>query len=340
MPFFTERKWNCKQSKKRISSLRVHRAVLRRTFSHKQNDGRERDCSCPCRIGTPNRIRTKTRFGKRVSHNASKRGEGRASMTLEAAMVLPLFLFTVLNLFAAVNDMALHVKMQAAMHQTGLELARYAYAYERISQGFPLPQSALADVVFSQTYVREQVENTIGETYFARTGVHGGAEGVSFLQSEILSGDTVTLIASYRMDALFLPSQIASFRMVNRVCLRKWTGYDNAAGAGQADAAQQMVYITEHGEVYHNSRNCYHLNVTIRQTSGEKLDAERNSSGGRYTACELCGDRRQSGVFYVSEDGARYHTTAACSGLKRTVRAIPLSEAGTRSPCHHCGGLG
>ena len=261
-------------------------------------------------------------------------------MTLEAVIILPLFLFAVLNMFAAVNDIALHVRMQTAMHQTGLTLARHAYAYERIKQGFPLPESALADVAFSQAYVREKVEDTVGEAYIARMGVHGGADGVSFLQSEILQEDTVTLIASYRMDALFLPSQFASFRMVNRVCLRKWTGYDNTAGTGQADAAQQMVYITEYGEVYHNSRNCYHLNVNIRQTGTDQLTEERNSSGGRYTACELCGDRRQSGVFYVSEDGERYHTTAACSGLKRTVMAIPLSEVGSRAPCHHCGGLG
>ncbi|MCM1537336.1 MAG: hypothetical protein NC254_02945 [bacterium] len=261
-------------------------------------------------------------------------------MTLEAAMVLPLFLFMILNLFAAVNDMALHVRMQAAMHQTGLVLARYAYAYERVKEGFPLPESELADVVFSQTYIREKVEDAVGKNDIARMGVHGGAEGVSFLQSEVLDGDMVTLIADYRMDALFLPEEIASFRMVNRVCLRKWTGYDNAAGAGETDAVSQIVYVTEYGEVYHHSRNCYHLNVAIRQTSMERLPEERNHSGGGYTACELCGDRRQSGVFYVSEDGERYHTTAACSGLRRTVMAIPLSEVGARSPCHHCGGLG
>ena len=275
-----------------------------------------------------------------MSHNTSQFGAvRRASMTLEAAMVLPLFLFTVLNLLAAVNDIALHVKMQTAMHQTGLTLAQYAYAYERIGQGFPLPESALADVVFSQTYVKEKVEDAVGETYIARMGVHGGAQGISFLQSELLSGDTVTLIASYRMDALFLPSEISSFRMVNRVCLRKWTGYDNTAGAEQSDA-QQMVYVTQYGEVYHKSRNCYHLNVTIRQTSEENLAEERNSSGRGYTACELCGDRRQSGVLYVSEDGERYHTTAACRGLVRTVMAIPLSEVLLRAPCKHCGGLG
>lgn len=261
-------------------------------------------------------------------------------MTVEAAMVLPLFLFAVLNILNVVNDITLHVKMQTAMHQTGLVLARHAYAYEKMEQGFELPESALADVVFSQAYVRDQVIDTVKEAEFVRAGIHNGADGVSFLHSEILAGDRITMVADYRADALFLPEQFSSFHMVNRVCLRKWTGYDPAAGMENADVPEQIVYVAEYGEVYHCSRNCYHINVRIRQTNAEELDGERNESGGRYSPCELCGGRRTSGVFYLTEDGERYHTTAACSGLRRTVRAVPISEVGSRTPCSHCGGLG
>lgn len=341
MPFLRKRKHNCKQSTKRISSLRVHRTVMRSTFSQNTFLKERPDGSSLNRKDSPKPIRFKKYSAKRVSHNASQEnGKRRASMTLEASMVLPLFLFAVLNLFGAVNDMTLHVKMQTAMHQTGLVLARHAYAYERIGQGFELPDSALADVVFSQAYVRDRVLDTVGEAEFERAGVQNGADGVSFLHSEVLTGDNITMIADYRVDALFLPERFSSFRMVNRVRLRKWTGYDPAEGMGGADAPEQIVYIAEYGEVYHCSRNCYHLNVRIRQTDGEKLDGERNGSGGRYTPCELCGGRRTSGVFYLTEEGERYHTTAACSGLHRTVRAVPISEVGSRTPCSHCGGLG
>lgn len=341
MPFLPEQKRNCKLSKKRISSLWVHRSVMRRIFSHNSFYKKTHVCGSLDRYGTPKPIRQKNCCGKRVSHNASGYDrKRRASMTLEAAMVLPLFLFAVLNLFAAVNDITFHVKMQTAMHQTGLSLARHAYAYEKIGQGVGLPESVLGDVIFSQAYVRDKVTDAVGEAEIAHMGIHNGADGISFLQSEVLTGDTVTMIADYRMDALFLPERFTSFRMVNRVCLRKWTGYDNAAGAELGDGHEQTVYVTEYGEVYHNSRNCYHINVSIRQTDAEHIGGERNENGGSYSACELCGGHRTSGVFYISADGERYHTTAACRALCRTVMAVPLSEVGSRTPCHNCGGLG
>lgn len=340
MPFLRKRKRNCKPSTKRISSLRVHRTVMRGTFSQNTMKKEQPDGGSLNRKGFPSLIRFKKRSAKRVSHNTSQNSKKRrGSMTLEAAMVLPLFLFAVLNLFRAVNDITLHVKMQTAMHQTGLALARHAYAYERIGQGFELPDSALADVVFSQAYVRDRVVDAVGEAEFIRAGIHNGADGVSFLHSEILEGDRITMVADYPAEALFLPERFSSFRMVNRVCLRKWTGYDSAAGMENADVPERIVYVTEYGEVYHCSRNCYHINVRIRQTDAEALDGERNGNGGRYLPCELCGGRRTDGVFYITEEGERYHTTASCSGLRRTVRAIPISEVGSRIPCSHCGGL-
>ncbi len=337
MPFLTKIIRNCQLRKKRkVGSLQVRRALLHGTcFSHNKNI---RGKAVP-----PKRLPQYDLTDKRVSHNTSgKKGKGpgicaRASMTLEAACVLPIFLFAVFNMYAAMNEIGLHVRMQTAMQQTGLSLAGYAYAYERVAQGSQVLRSELADVAFSEGYVKRQVEESVGTEYLQSVGVRGGADGVSFVQSDILTGDRITLVAAYRMGALFAPEEFLSFSMGNRVCLRAWTGYDNTVNAGGNAEAEQLVYVTEHGEVYHRSRACYHLHVTIRQTDQERLAAERNRDGGSYTACELCGSRRRTGVLYVSEDGSRYHTTAACGALKRTVRVIPLSQAGDRAPCSECG---
>lgn len=336
MPFLSKIMCNCKHSKERIRSLQIHRALLQGMFfSHKKQ-------MQPGRTVTPKQSAQHGRFLKRVSRNTSEHRKpkkyARASMTLESVCVLPLFLFAILNMYAAVNDIGLHVRMQTAMQQTGLSLARYAYAYEQVAQGSEILQSEMADVIFSQTYVKQRVEERVGTEYLNRIGVRGGADGVSFLQSDVLTEDTITLVATYRMDALFLPEQFSSFGMVNRVCLRGWTGYDNAANAEGNAQKELIVYVTKYGQVYHRSRNCYHLNITIRQTDYERLAQERNQNGGRYSACEYCGKRRESGVLYVTDDGDRYHTTAACGALTRTVRAISFSERGSRPPCSTCGG--
>ncbi len=332
MPFLSAIIRNYRQVKERNGSLQVHHALLQGIIFSQNNIHRTRSV-------TPKRSAKSDRPARRVSHNISKRKKlARASLTLEAACVLPVFLFAVLNMYAAINDIGLHVRMQTAMHQTGLSLARHAYAYERVAQGAPVLQSELADIAFSQSYVKRQVEEALGEGYLQNVGVSGGADGISFLQSDILTTDDITLVATYRMNALFLPEEFLSFGMVNRVRLRGWTGYDNTANAGKDARGEQIVYVTEYGEVFHCSRGCRYLNITIRQTDRGRLSRERNESGGKYTACELCGSRRETGVLYISEDGNRYHTTAACRALKRTVRALPRSEVGTKAPCSVCGG--
>ena len=69
----------------------------------------------------------------------------------------------------------------------------------------------------------------------------------------------------------------------------------------------------------------------------EELTALRNASGGRYSPCEKCGGDG-SGIVYITNEGDRYHNTIECSGLKRSVRCVPLSEAGGRAPCSRCAG--
>ena len=42
-------------------------------------------------------------------------------------------------------------------------------------------------------------------------------------------------------------------------------------------------------------------------------------------------------LLYITNQGDCYHKDLGCSGIKRTVRMIRLSEVGTRRPCSRCG---
>ena len=70
-----------------------------------------------------------------------------------------------------------------------------------------------------------------------------------------------------------------------------------------------------------------------------QLGELRNSSGGIYHLCERCGWMPgNDGNCYVTDYGDRYHTSLSCSGLKRKVYTVPLSEVKGKGACSKCGG--
>lgn len=115
---------------------------------------------------------------------------------------------------------------------------------------------------------------------------------------------------------------------------RKWNGYD-VTGAKVFDEDEEYVYITESGTSYHRSRGCSHLKVKIRCVTKQMLESTRNNNGEKYKPCEKCA-RNSSGLLFITEEGNKYHSSSACSGLKRTVKTVKLSEVGGRTPCKDC----
>ncbi len=118
--------------------------------------------------------------------------------------------------------------------------------------------------------------------------------------------------------------------------VRKWTGYDVSTSLSVKEE-EEYVYITESGTVYHRSRDCSHLKVTIRIEDMKSLKTERNAYGQKYRPCEKCAGGRGTGLVFVTDHGDRYHNSASCSGLKRTILTVPLSQVGGRGPCSVCG---
>ena len=154
--------------------------------------------------------------------------------------------------------------------------------------------------------------------------------------SGLIRDDMVQLIHPARVSPVVPVIGYRGAVIVSCCYMRAWTGYDverRAEGSGE----ETYVYITDSGSVYHTARNCTHLTLSITLAGKEEIGSMRNASGGKYSPCEKCGGDG-SGIVYVTHGGDRYHNTIECSGLKRSVRCIPLSEAGARTPCSRCAG--
>jgi hypothetical protein len=252
--------------------------------------------------------------GKKASLCARQKG----SYTLEAAVILPLlaaFFVAILFFFRV-----LQVETQV---QEALDYASRKTACEASTVSSEVALGASAEGYFR----KELSQYTLPGKY-----VWGGSVGISLLGSSY-EGSQVSLRATYTMK---LPVAFFGWKGVaisQGSAVHKWIG-DRDDGQ-QAD----YVYVTETGTVYHRSRDCSYLDLSIHTANFTSVGGLRNKSGNKYYACSECGAKTTvSGLVYITNYGTAYHAKLTCSGLKRTIYLIPISEVGTKGPCSRCGG--
>lgn len=285
---------------------------------------------------------------KGISLFTSKRDRLPASMTVEAALVLPLFLFFFLNLMSAIEMMRLHGNLQLALWETGTCMSVYGSvlsggdgdnklqeAAEEQMQGNREDEDSwwaeLAGAVWSYVYVKAQLISYLGEEYLEQSPLTYGADGLQFLESNVWEGrDCFEVVVTYSVSPLCSISGFRPFRMANRYYGHLWTGYELPG------TEEIFVYVAENGEVYHMDRNCTHLKLSVRQVTWQQAHTTQNAQGKSYAACEKCGGQGTAALVYITDEGERYHFNSDCPGLKRTVACLALSEVGNLRACQRC----
>lgn len=273
------------------------------------------------------------RLLKRASSTISHQ---KGSMTLEAAFVLPFFLFAVINILFAVNIIGTQSRINAALHQVGNQMAFAGYAYEH-TVGNALPEQ-LSGVILSDLYAKGQIIKYVGSSYLEQSCIVDGAGGVSLAGSSVMGdGDIIDLTISYRVSPFIVLMGFDQFSMTQRYYGRAWTGYDVTQYVSDPEREDPMVYVTQTGTVYHLDRNCVYLNPSVEALSVTAIESRRNQSGSKYYLCERCSKVVEPEEVYITSQGNRYHTQLNCSGLKRTIYTVPLSQTGARGRCSKCG---
>lgn len=265
-----------------------------------------------------------------------------AGMTVEAAVVLPLFLIFFVSLSSAMEMIRLHGNLELALWQTGNRMSIAGHVLEDVieewdkqKQGEFAVISEVGDVVFSYAYVKGEILDYLEEDYLENSPLTQGVNSLQFLESEILTGDDCfEVVMTYTVSPWLKLEGVHPFRMVNRYYGHLWNGY--TIPGTENDAISKTVYIAENGVVYHENRDCTHLMLTIKEVLYRKVSQMRNENGGRYTPCELCAQEGPLEKVYIGVEGDRYHFDKGCSGLKRTVFSVHLSEVEHYPPCSRC----
>ena len=258
----------------------------------------------------------------------------KGSLTVEAALVLPVFLFFFLGVLYIMELVWVESAIKSSLYETGKELAQYAYLTQYSNGNEEEIQNYFGAGAY--LYAKTTFLSKEGRDFWDKTLVRSGSEGFSFLQSRFLEDDgNIDLVVNYKVEIPILFVGSFYFPQVQRCKVRGWIG----ASENWPENESRMVYITINGSVYHLSASCRHLNIAIKTVHPINLPKERNKSGGKYYPCEKCGEQfLKYEKYYITEDGDRFHTTLQCSSLKRYILTIPLAKVEGRKICKECGG--
>lgn len=260
---------------------------------------------------------------KRTSASASKardKVKGKSgSITIEAALAVPVFFLAVVSLLYLMEIMAIQTSVRCGLQYAGKNAAKEAYPVTAV-----MPSRLEKDVV-----------HAIGADRLERSIILGGCNGIRCDESRIsLRTGIGKLTASYQIRLPIPLFKVPPMDYKEEIRIKVWSGYEKEGFGTDSD---ETVYITESGLVYHRDYHCTHLELSIHMVPFAELEGLRNHSGGRYYPCGQC-TRLGGGSVYITNTGDRYHSSLSCSGLKRTIYAVPLSEAVGRRACSRCGG--
>lgn len=283
----------------------------------------------------------------------------KASMSVEAAVVLPLFLFFFINLASSIEMIRLHGNISIALWDTGNHMSYYgAFLTDAMSElaagedeesagngeaednkeiGAMIIEE-IGDLAVSYAFVKNRLVNYLGSEYLATSPMVGGADGMNFLESEIFTdNDEIQIAVTYPVTTPINMGGIISFRMANKYYGHLWNGYD-VSKANESEKKDKLVFVTENSEVYHNRTSCTYLKLSIRACNISDLKNERNSDGGTYKRCLICARGTKPQTIYLCDEGEKYHYNRECMSLRRSFKAVNLSSVQeTHRPCSRCG---
>ena len=227
-----------------------------------------------------------------------KKSTKKGSLTLEAALVLPLFLFFCMNMASLVHYFQVDSKTMSEQTEIAKNAAILCYATEH-----------------------------------GKDASQAGSLGLPSTKNNIFHDENVDVFRLHTQKAWYSEMAYTSFVTMDRATCRKWTGYDpTKKQMAYSDKKENMVYVVDHSESYHKSKNCWHIDIRVHAVTEQEIKL----SG--YKTCSACKDRTGWGVYYKTDSSDIYHTSLNCTKIMRNIQTITLTEAQKRGlpPCKDC----
>lgn len=239
------------------------------------------------------------------------------SLTVEAALALPIFLFSALSILY-INKLILYEE-------------KVQWALTRVAREASVEYASVGDaLVVNPVYLTAKMKRYVDEDELL----------VQMLRSRFdPQTDELDLIADYHVIIPFPVRIHRKISFTEQIHTRVFTGVETRLEKSEEDEGT-IVYIAKTGTVYHRKLSCTHLTLSISQVNYGDLVHLRSEGGGKYYACESCCRGKGFGAgqsVFICNYGDRFHSYRTCKKIKRSIQEIKLSEAGGRLPCSKCG---
>lgn len=250
-------------------------------------------------------------------------GKSKGSMAFEGSLVLPVFLFFMMTVLLSLEAVRFQSDVLEALHQAGNRAAFEGYR-EKYDGG-------------EKTGVEGQIKEYLSSQLYPYLCVSGEENGIQVSDLSAVEEDgQIEILAEYGLKPFIEWLPIGEIKVRDRFLGHAWVGYCRREGQG-SKVFEKYVYVTKTGSRYHLSYNCTYLGSQLQAVNFEDILFMRNTSGGKYYACQRCRPAK-GGIVYITESGQAYHGLSDCPGLKRTIYMIPLSEAKGYNACSKCAG--
>lgn len=239
-----------------------------------------------------------------------------ASMSVEAALVLPIFLFFIMTILMGIEIVRVQSKVWGSLCQTESD-----YFFRQCTE--TLRYQSFSEEVGNVSPEKDEKIQVRDE-------------------SDVFGTGKIEIYANYKIKSFisWMPIRITGqekLKFEERIFAHAFVGYHGPLDGSRGNVREEYVFVTKTGVRYHNTIECVSLKIHPIAVPYDEISEKRNADGGKYYSCERCRPKRQ-GVVFLTKEGNRYHRESNCSSLKRTVYTITLQQAieEGKTPCARC----
>jgi hypothetical protein len=208
----------------------------------------------------------------------------RASMTIEAALALPIFLFFMLSILYIFQIIYLQTESYQILHQAGHRIAFSAYA-QREDYGEGTVEFTVAYPIVPYLWWRDFGFLHVSQQYYGYAWIGyelGQGEGESEGEDEYVYITETGTVYHVTMNCTHLSLSISSVELDEVDALRNKGGAKYYPCEICSNGKKSVVFITDTGNRFHDDVNCSGLKRTVTKIT---LDEAVNQG---YRGCSRC----------------------------------------------------